>query len=70
MLNLTARPGENIFITWGQGEDEIILGSFNCDIEGDRVSVFFNFNKEINILREKILIRSGWPANDSRPRKI
>lgn len=68
MLRITRKSGQETFITYGEGENEIILGSFNVELDGDIITLYFNFSKELNILRREVLERKGWPLHDARER--
>ena len=65
MLRITRYDNQEIFITYGQGDNEIILGSFRVARENDIIAVYLDFNKEINILRREVL-EKNWPLHDSR----
>lgn len=69
MLRITRYDNQEIFITYGQGEDEIILGSFRVAREDGIIAVYLDFNKDLNILRREVLERRGLPLHDSRHKR-
>lgn len=69
MLKITRKSGQETYITYGEGEHEIILGSFNVELDGDIITLYFNFSKDLNILRREVLERRGWPLHDARFRQ-